>query len=164
MVIAITTGVLLAAVLFMREMAEMTKVTDITSGKRVNEEGLPAGWRVFKINGPLFFAAADRIFGELAELSRNVRGIILYMDGVTVLDAGGLSALNKLIATCQNDGTRIVVADLQSQPQRTLARGGVGPVEGVLQFTSTLREALALPLLSRTHQNSTPSNLTGLNE
>ncbi|MGO3296799.1 MAG: C4-dicarboxylic acid transporter DauA [Marinobacter sp.] len=164
MVIAITTGVLLAAVLFMREMAEMTKVTDITSGKRVNEEGLPAGWRVFKINGPLFFAAADRIFGELAELSRNVRGIILYMDGVTLLDAGGLSALNKLIATCQNDGTRIVVADLQSQPQRTLARGGVGPVEGVLQFTSTLREALALPLLSRTHQNSTPSNLTGLNE
>lgn len=148
MVIAITTGVLLAAVLFMREMAEMTKVTDITTGKRVSEENLPPGWRVFKINGPLFFAAADRIFGELAELSRNVDGFILYMDGVTVLDAGGLSALNKLVATCENNGTRIVIADLQSQPQRTLARGGLGPVEGVLQFTSSLREALALPLSS----------------
>ncbi|MBK1886292.1 C4-dicarboxylic acid transporter DauA [Marinobacter sp. DY40_1A1] len=158
MVIAITTGVLLAAVLFMREMAEMTKVTDITTGKRVSDENLPAGWRVFKINGPLFFAAADRIFGELAELSRNVEGIILYMDGVTVLDAGGLSALNKLIATCQKDGTRIVIADLQSQPQRALARSGLGPVEGVLQFAPTLREALALPLSSMAKQAPT---LTG---
>ncbi|MBK1850729.1 C4-dicarboxylic acid transporter DauA [Marinobacter sp. 1-4A] len=158
MVIAITTGVLLAAVLFMREMAEMTKVTDITTGKRVSEENLPPGWRVFKINGPLFFAAADRIFGELAELSRNVDGFILYMDGVTVLDAGGLSALNKLVATCENNGTRIVIADLQSQPQRTLARGGLGPVEGVLQFTSSLREALALPLSSIASHSSSPSD------
>ena len=163
MVIAITTGVLLAAVLFMREMAEMTKVTDITSGKRISEETLPAGWRVLKINGPLFFAAADRIFGELAELSQNVDGFILYMDGVTVLDAGGLSALNKLIATCQNDGTRIVIADLQSQPQRTLARGGLGPVEGVLQFTSSLREALALPLSSMARDRSTLSTPAGSN-
>ena len=163
MVIAITTGVLLAAVLFMREMAEMTKVTDITTGKRVSEENLPAGWRVFKINGPMFFAAADRIFGELATLSRNVDGFILYMDGVTVLDAGGLSSLNKLIATCQSDGTRIVIADLQSQPQRTLARGGLGPIEGVLQFTPSLREALALPLSSMAPQSSILSAPTGSN-
>ena len=163
MVIAITTGVLLAAVLFMREMAEMTKVTDITTGKRVSEENLPAGWRVFKINGPMFFAAADRIFGELATLSRNVDGFILYMDGVTVLDAGGLSSLNKLIATCQSDGTRIVIADLQSQPQRTLGRGGLGPIEGVLQFTPSLREALALPLSSMAPQSSILSAPTGSN-
>ena len=163
MVIAITTGVLLAAVLFMREMAEMTKVTDITTGKRVSEENLPTGWRVFKINGPMFFAAADRIFGELAALSQNVDGFILYMDGVTVLDAGGLSALNKLIATCQSDGTRIVIADLQSQPQRTLGRGGLGPIEGVLQFTPSLREALALPLSSMAPQSSILSAPTGSN-
>ncbi|MBQ0745215.1 MAG: C4-dicarboxylic acid transporter DauA [Marinobacter sp.] len=163
MVIAITTGVLLAAVLFMREMAEMTKVTDITTGKRVSEENLPAGWRVFKINGPMFFAAADRIFGELATLSRNVDGFILYMDGVTVLDAGGLSSLNKLIATCQSDGTRIVIADLQSQPQRTLGRGGLGPIEGVLQFTPSLREALALPLSSMAPQSSILSAPPGSN-
>src|SRR5690554_1095771 len=56
MVIAITTGVLLAAVLFMREMAEMTKVTDITGNKRIVQAELPEGWQVFKINGPLFFA------------------------------------------------------------------------------------------------------------
>lgn len=143
MVIAITTGILLAAVLFMREMAQMTKVTDITTGKRLAGHTLPEGWQVFKINGPLFFAAAERIFGELAAMSRQARGFILYMDGVTILDAGGLSALSKLIATCERDGTPIIIADLQFQPLRTLARAGVKPVAGVCEFYPTLDEALA---------------------
>ncbi|MBW0147633.1 C4-dicarboxylic acid transporter DauA [Marinobacter arenosus] len=142
MVIAITTGVLLAAVLFMREMALMTRVTDITDSRRVAGACLPDGWRVFKINGPLFFAAADRVFGELASLSREARGFILYMDGVTVLDAGGLSALNKLINVCQRDGTAVVIADLQYQPLKALARAGVKPIDGVSQFCPSLDEAL----------------------
>ncbi|WP_372964693.1 C4-dicarboxylic acid transporter DauA [Marinobacter sp.] len=142
MVIAITTGVLLAAVLFMREMAQMTKVTDISGNKRVAQAGLPEGWQVFKINGPLFFAAADRVFGEMAALSQQARGIVLYMDGVTVLDAGGLSALNKLIASCRESRTEILIADLQFQPLRTLARAGVKPEPGVSSFYPTLAAAL----------------------
>ncbi|KXS54294.1 MAG: sulfate permease, SulP family [Marinobacter sp. T13-3] len=142
MVIAITTGILLAAVLFMQEMAKMTRVTDITDSKRIRGESLPEGWRVFKINGPLFFAAADRIFGELAELSREARGFILYMDGVTVLDAGGLSALGKLIDTCRESGSQVIVADLQFQPLRALARAGLAPEKGVSRFTPTLEAAL----------------------
>jgi sulfate permease, SulP family len=149
MVIAITTGILLAAVLFTREMARMTRVTDITGGKRVAGARLPDGWQVFKINGPLFFAAADRIFGELAQLSASARGFILYMDGVTILDAGGLSALNKLIDTCRQDGTQVVIADLQFQPLRTLARAGVTPEEGVVRFYPTLDEALSEESSSR---------------
>ena len=142
MVIAITTGVLLAAVLFMREMAQMTKVTDISENKRVVQAGLPKGWRVFKINGPLFFAAADRVFGELADLSRETRGFVLYMDGVTVLDAGGLAALNKLIDQCRRNGTEIMIADLQFQPLRALARAGLKPEPGVSSFYPSLASAL----------------------
>ncbi|WP_029654730.1 C4-dicarboxylic acid transporter DauA [Marinobacter daepoensis] len=142
MVIAITTGVLLAAVLFMREMAQMTRVTDITESKRVRQVGVPEGWQVFKVNGPLFFAAADRIFGELAALSTQARGLVLYLDGVTVLDAGGVSALNKLIASCRETNTGLVLADLQFQPLRTLARAGLKPEPGVSRFYPTLDEAL----------------------
>jgi len=143
MVIAITTGVLLAAVLFMREMAQMTRVTDITKSERIAREELPEGWQVFKINGPLFFAAADRIFGELAELSRQARGFVLYMDGVTILDAGGISALTKLIDTCRASGSQVIIADLQFQPLKTLARAGIKPEEGVSRFYPTLDAALA---------------------
>lgn len=142
MVIAITTGMVLAAMLFMKEIAEMTKVTNITEDKRLVPKLPPEGWLVFKINGPLFFAAADRVFGELALLSKGKRGIVLYMEGVSILDAGGLAALNKLINLCQKTQIQIVMAELQFQPLKTLARAGVKPIEGVTEFHSTLKEAL----------------------
>ncbi|WP_406665602.1 C4-dicarboxylic acid transporter DauA [Gallaecimonas sp. GXIMD1310] len=142
MVVAITAGILLAAVLFMKEIAEMTKVSDVTDNRRVIDKPLPAGWVAFKISGPLFFAAADRIFAEMAQLAQDKQGILLYMDAVPLLDAGGLAALNKLVAQCQQAHTELVVADLQFQPLRTLARAGVKPVPGVSRYYGTLREAI----------------------
>ncbi len=69
-------------------------------------------------------------------------GAILYMDGVTLLDAGGVAALNKLIAHCASTGKRLVIADLQFQPLKTLARAKVKPVPGVTSYYSTLNEAI----------------------
>ena len=142
MVIAITAGILLAALLFVKEIAEMSKVTDISGNRKQVERPLPDGWQVLKISGPLFFAAADRIFADIARLSEQSRGLVLYMDGVPLLDAGGLAALNKLISKCQKDRTELVIADLQFQPLKTLAKAGVQPIPGNLRFYPTLREAL----------------------
>ncbi|CBL44813.1 Sulphate anion transporter [gamma proteobacterium HdN1] len=152
MVIAITAGIILAALLFMREIAAMTRVVEITSGDPAHphdarnpdthELAVPTGWRLFKINGPLFFAAADRVFGELSTLCKSGGGIILQLEGVTILDAGGLAALNKLIAKCEKSGTRIFIAELQFQPLKTLARAGVTPIAGVSQFFAHLENAV----------------------
>lgn len=142
MVIAIGTGMVLAALLFMKEIADMTKVSDISENRRLVSEPPPAGWCILKISGPLFFAAADRVFGEIAEGCSKRRGIVLYLDGVPILDAGGLSALEKLVERCGANGTQLVLTDLQFQPLKTLARAGVVPIEGVLRFAPTLGEAL----------------------
>jgi len=142
MVIAITTGILLAALLFVKEIAEMSKVTDISGNRKQVEQPIPHGWQVLKISGPLFFAAADRIFADIARLTDHSRGIVLYMDGVPLLDAGGLAALNKLISKCHKNQTQLVIADLQFQPLKTLAKAGVKPIPGTLSFYPTLREAL----------------------
>ncbi len=142
MVIAITTGMLLATVLFVKNIADMTRVVDISGHERLVPQGVPANWRVYKINGPLFFAAADRVFSELALLVREQRGVVLYMDAVPVLDAGGLSALNRFIDACRTQGTEVVIADLQFQPLKTLARAGMAPVKNSLSFHPTLKEAL----------------------
>ena len=166
MVIAITTGVLLAAVLFMKDIAEMTRVTDISKSPHLGDIELPEGWSVLKISGPLFFAAADRIFGELALLlEHNLdhqpdknKGFVLYMDGVPILDAGGLAALNKLIAMCEQHQTQIYIADLQFQPLKTLARARVRPIPGVSAYFPTLREALATLSSSRNPVRDIPES------
>ncbi|MBN7827202.1 C4-dicarboxylic acid transporter DauA [Bowmanella dokdonensis] len=142
MVIAITAGILLSAILFVKQMAEMTRLSDISQHPKLVDRQLPLAWSVFKINGPLFFAAADRIFGELSMLCEKNKGFILYLDGVTILDAGGLSALNKLISQCTKQQTQILIADLQFQPLRTLARAGIQPIPGVLSFHPSLAHAL----------------------
>lgn len=126
----------------MKEIAEMTRLYDISNNKRYIDRPLPDDWVVLKINGPLFFAAAERIFAEIAQMTQDKQVIVLYMDGVSILDAGGMAALNKLIRKCQSNNTRLLVADLQFQPIRTLAKAKVQPIEGVLKFYPTLRELI----------------------
>lgn len=152
MVIAIGVGVVFAALLFMREISEMTRISDISQVKKLVPDELPNEWAAYKIHGPLFFAAADRVFSELAELARGKKGLILYMDAVTLLDAGGLAALQKFLAAAEKHEAHVLICDLQFQPLKTLARAKIQPKEQLLTFTSTLTEALELTnSLQKTH-------------
>lgn len=143
MVVAITVGVLLAAVLFMRELAQLTTLTQLNESEPPNQFKLPPGWQVYRVSGPLFFAAADRIFSELALKSVRSRGVVLQIDAVPFLDAGGTAALSKLIVHFKLNGRRLVLAEVQAQPLETLIRARIFAVEGVLGFASSLSDALA---------------------
>ena len=142
MVIAIGVGIVLASLLFMRDISEMTRISDISGYRRLVPDTLPQDWKVWKISGPLFFAAADRVFAELRQENRHSRGVILYMDGVPILDAGGLAALMKFLGVCRSHGIEVRIADLQFQPLKTIARSGLQPEEGVLRFSPSLKDAL----------------------
>lgn len=159
MVIAITTGILLAAVLFMKTIADMTRIVDITDNRQYLDSSVPDNWRVFKITGPLFFAAADKIFGELTRYCTPGKGVVLYLDNVTLLDAGGVAALTKLIAHCQHSGAQLILTDTQFQPLRALARAHISPIPGVLRFYPYLREAIsALEAISAIEAISTSNH------
>lgn len=141
MVIAITVGILLAALLFVKEIADMTRVVDATDNTHLIPDPLPEGWRVFKITGPLFFAAADKIFAELTLYCEKNKGMILYLDNVNMLDAGGVAALTKLIGYCQKIGAKLILTDVQYQPLKTLARARIAPIEGTFRLFPTLDDA-----------------------
>ncbi|WP_351074615.1 C4-dicarboxylic acid transporter DauA [Shewanella sp. CAL98-MNA-CIBAN-0140] len=142
MVIAISAGIILASLLFMKQVADMTKVKDISGQKKHIHVELPPRWKVFKINGPLFFAAADTVFGELGHLSTSQDGVILYLDGVSILDSGGVAALYKFLGKCRHNNTRVLLADFQFQPLKTLAKAGFAPDGVHCETYSTLADAL----------------------
>jgi len=142
MVIAIFAGILLASLLFMRDLAGMTRFTDISAQRKHVPDNLPSDWRVFKVSGPLFFAAAERVLDELWEACQEVKGVVLYMDAVPLLDAGGLHALEQFVERCREQQIEVVVADLQFQPLRAASRAGLKPIPGLLTFTPTLAAAL----------------------
>ncbi|CAI0824854.1 Putative sulfate transporter ychM [Serratia quinivorans] len=133
MVIAITVGIVLASLLFMRRIARMTRLSELSAEN---------GRLVLRVNGPLFFAAAERIFNELLLRSESYDVIVLQWDAVPVLDAGGLDALQRFIEALP-PGKQLAITDMPFQPLKTLARARVQPIEGKLHFYATLPEALA---------------------
>ncbi|WP_349921884.1 C4-dicarboxylic acid transporter DauA [Aeromonas veronii] len=141
MVIAITFGVILASLLFMREIAKMTRLHNLAEHKRYAGE-VQSGTLVYKINGPLFFAAAERVFGELLAQVKDHKTLVLQMEAVSILDAGGLSAFQQFAKRMAKAGVRVRVAELQFQPLKTLARAKVRPIPGELEFYGSLEEAL----------------------
>jgi SulP family sulfate permease len=144
MVIAISCGIIIAALLFVREVAEMSKVADVTENPKLVNEKLAPGNKVFRISGPLFFAAADRVFAELALLCKEQQQVVILMDGVTLLDAGGLAAFDKFLTATAKTECHVMLVDLQFQVLKTLAKAKVRPIDGLLSFYPTLSDALKL--------------------
>ncbi|OCG56923.1 MULTISPECIES: C4-dicarboxylic acid transporter DauA [unclassified Gilliamella] len=133
MVIAITLGIVLASILFMRRIARMTRLVELN---RSNDKTL-----VLRINGPLFFAAAERTFLEIYQKINGYQHIILQWDAVPILDAGGLNALIHFIDELP-ENVDLSICELQFQPLKTLARAKIVPISNKLMFYSTLDEAL----------------------
>lgn len=142
MIIAITAGILLASLLFMKDLAGMTKLSDITDSEAPAPRGIPDGWKIFRVNGPLFFAAADRVFSELSLKLENSPGAVISLQDVSLLDNGGISALDRLVRYCAGQGKKVYFTDLQFQPLKALARAEVRPMENVLAFSPTVNDAV----------------------
>lgn len=135
MVIAISVGIVLASLLFMRRIARMTRLAP------VNVE-VPEDVLVLRVIGPLFFAAADSLFTDLATRCAGKRIVVLKCDAVPVLDAGGLDAFKRFVERLP-EGCELRVSNLEFQPLRTMARAGIKPIEGRLSFYPDKNAALA---------------------
>jgi len=99
MVIAVTAGVLLAAVLFMRRMAELTqsRVLHQSSADLDDSRALPHGVVLYQIMGALFFGAAEQAMRQLDVIGHDVRVVIFDLSRVPVIDATGLVALESAL-------------------------------------------------------------------
>lgn len=137
MVIAISVGVVLASLLFMRRVARMTRLAPLNVS-------VPEDVLAVRVTGPLFFAAAEGIFTPLLAQAAGKRVIVMQWDAVPVLDAGGLDALQRFIERLP-DGCELRICHLEFQPLRTLARAGVQPIPRRLAFFPGSDAALAAP-------------------
>jgi SulP family sulfate permease len=136
MVIAISVGIVLASLLFMRRIARMTRLAQINVA-------VPEGVLALRVTGPLFFAAAEGLFIDLSQRIEKNKIIILQWDAVPVLDAGGLDAFQRFVDKLP-EGCELRVTNLEFQPLRTLARAGVQPIPGRLAFFPDVQAALAV--------------------
>ncbi len=130
--VAIQVGVVLASLLFMRRMAEVTQVKPIRDimeyeSSELQESGVaevPPNVEVFEINGSFCFGAA-RKFTETLLASRGApRVVILRMRHVLAMDATGLHALEDVAARLRRRGASLLISGLHAQPLVVLERSG----------------------------------------
>lgn len=134
MVIAITVGIVLASLLFVRRIAQMTRLSE-------RPETSSPTRLVLRVKNPLFFAAAERIFNDILQRSENYQTIILQWDAVPILYAGGLNAFLRFSDALRAD-KQLLITDTPFQPLKTLARDNVHPIAGGRTFYPTLAQAL----------------------
>lgn len=132
--VAIQVGFVLAAILFMKRMSEVTDISAITGefeapGLRGGDDSgevyrrtIPADIQVYEINGPFFFGAAESFRNAIVRVAKRPRVLIIRMRHVPAMDATGLHGLGTLIRQVHKIGTRVILAEMQPQPARAFAQ------------------------------------------
>ena len=149
-------GMVLASMLFMKRMTEVSNVGGIRDELDESEAGLselkdpnaiasrdlPAGVEVYEINGPFFFGVADRLKDTLRTLERPPKVFILRMRHVPAIDATGMHALEEFFEKCHRAGTRLILSGVHAQPMMAMTQYGLVDRVGVENMFENIDEAL----------------------
>ncbi len=131
---AVQVGVVLAALLFMKRMSDVTSMGKINfdvSEKTANNiadpdatsnKEIPEGVEVYEINGPFFFGVADMLINTLEHIGKTPKVFILRMRNVPAIDATGEHALENFYNTCKKAGTQLVLSGVNPVPYETLKK------------------------------------------
>jgi len=146
----VNVGVMLAALLFVRRMAESVNV-EIDEGAAAGSTGLSgtaatapeerSDVLVYLIDGPFFFGAAEKLEGTLAHIQRRARVLILRMGRVPFVDATGIFALEEMVHSFQRHGVTVLLCELRTNVRLKLERAEV--ISSGVQVFDTLEQARA---------------------
>ena len=146
LVVAIETGILLAAILFMKRMSE---VTEVESWKYVDDEDdpdslslrvVPKHTHVYEISGPMFFAAANKILSITLEETDCC--LVLRMRSVNAIDATAMHSLEELWEKCQKKGITLVLSHVNEQPMNVMKKANFVDQVGAENFCAHIDDAL----------------------
>ncbi len=146
LVVAIEVGILLAAILFMKRMSD---VTEVEGWKYVDDEDdpdsislrvVPEHTLVYEISGPMFFAAADKIL-KIA-VHEDTKCLILRMRSVSAIDATAMHSLEELYNKYDKKGIKIILSHVNEQPRLVMDKAGFSEKIGAGNFCSHIDEAL----------------------
>jgi len=129
--VAVETGMVLAAMLFIKRVADTTQITEVdesseTEGSHHSLVGkeIPEGVMVYRIFGSFFFGAADKLESALKRLKQEPEVLILRMRKVLAMDATGLNALEDLFERLQRHNKHLVLCGPHAQPLLMMEKAG----------------------------------------
>lgn len=149
---AVLIGVLVAAIFTLRQVANSggVRLDPLPSPAHAGDEHIA----LVTINGPVFFAAAERLHDDVLELGDS-RVVLLRLSQLTMLDSTGARRLADLIATLRRRGVRVVLKGVREQDRLLLER--VGAIDAETHVFNFLDDAVAFAReLQRESENLPP--------
>ncbi len=148
--IAVGVGLTMAAILFVRRMEEITQIKLVTpeseldfGGHSIREKVVPPGVLVYRIEGPFFFGAAEKLEAALGRYGGVPRVVIFRMRNVPAIGATGLHALEVMLDKFHRKGTQFVLSGVQPQPMKVLYNAGFVDKIGLDNVCANIDAALA---------------------
>ncbi|MDR3226107.1 MAG: SulP family inorganic anion transporter [Prevotellaceae bacterium] len=133
--IAIEIGMLLAMLLFMRRMIEVsnvsvtTDVIDLSNEKEIYQKEekleLKKGVEVYEIDGPFFFGIASKFDAYMKVIGDKPKVRIIRMRKVPFMDSTGLRNLESLFRLSKAEGIVIVLSGVNERVRQMLKVSGL---------------------------------------
>ncbi len=157
--VAVEVGMVMAAFLFMKNMADLTQVRTLTREPASEDFGEPSrtagpstadrstvGWpedvQVFSIQGSFFFGAANKLLEVLRIMSKPPRVLVLEMRGVLHMDATGLRVMDQVYHDCRHRGIRLMIVGIHTQPFLVMEKANKFKEFGEENFKESMEECL----------------------
>jgi SulP family sulfate permease len=147
---AVEVGMVLAAILFIRRVAETTEVARVTASDELETheqvaqgKDIPEGVIVYRIFGPFLFGAAEKMEDALERVGTLPRVLILRMQLVPAMDVTALNALESICERLQAAGGVLVLSGPHRQPLAMMAQAGFIEKIGQANIRAHFDDALA---------------------
>ncbi len=166
LVVAVEIGMVLAAMLFIRRVAETTEVSEVTSedmletpAQLAHGKTIPPGVKVFRIFGPFLFGAAEKMEDSLLATGGLPPILILRLHLVTAMDATALNVLESVVERQRKNGGTVLISGIHRQPLQLLRQAGFINVVGRANFCGTFDKSLerARAILAETGTEEPPT-------
>ncbi len=143
LVVAIAVGLILAALLFLKQMSDVTYVRrwDGKDKDDPHAKEIPDGTVVYEINGPMFFADADKFLDF--SLEKDTKVVLLRMSNVPSIDATAMKNLEILLHVCKTTGVTLLLSHPQAPTRKVMEKAGFVEKVGEDNIFPTIDDALA---------------------
>ena len=150
--VAISAGLILACVLFIRRVMETTEISVLKNEIDVNAETdfetkeenliIPKGVEVYEINGPYFFGVATRFEEMMSGRGNKTKVRIIRMRKVPFVDSTGIHNLSNLCRMSQKNNIPVVLSGVNEKVHKTLQASGFYALVGEDNICPNINVAL----------------------
>ena len=141
LVVAVNVGVVLAALLFMKRMSETVRVENQSFDSDAGEEVvLPKDVLVYRIEGPFFFGAAEKLERAIERTQLGVETVVIRMGRVPFMDATGMETLRGIVERLLKRRIRVLLCGVHTELAAPLEAAGITALVGAGGVCANMRE------------------------